>query len=153
MEPVEIGGRDDLAASFRGGAAGHALIEVLVRAGLVEVPAVFDEDLAKMLFAEHKDTVEALSSNGAQKALAECVCTRCSKRGLEHARADRLSSAVEVMTELVVPIADEEARPDPEGRRAAPGPPARIPLAGGSAQVMVLGWTAPALFWRRIRRL
>jgi hypothetical protein len=36
--------------------------------GLVEVPAIFDEDLAKMRFARHEDMVEAFSSNGAQRS-------------------------------------------------------------------------------------
>jgi hypothetical protein len=89
----------------------------LVRTNLVEVAAVLDEDLVQVLFAEHQRVVQTFSPDAAQEAFAHAVRAGRSNGRLEHSRADALGGAVEVRTELIIPIANDEARPDAEGRR------------------------------------
>ena len=73
----------------------------------------------QVLFTEHEDMIQALPPDAAEKALAHGVRARRSDRGLEHFRADPLSSTVEVWAKLVIPIPDDVPRPHPEGRRVA----------------------------------
>jgi len=65
------------------------LVDALMRAGVVEVAAVFDEGLVQVLFTEHQDLIQALPPHAAEEALAHGVRTRRADRGLECRRPHR----------------------------------------------------------------
>jgi hypothetical protein len=62
-----------------------------------------------MLLTEHEQVVEALATHAPEEALADGVRPRGSNRCLENSRAHSLRHAIEVLTKLVVAIADDEA--------------------------------------------
>jgi len=63
------------------------LIQSAVRAVIVVVSDVFDQNLFEMARAEDEKPVQALSANGAHESFDERVRTRSSHRGLDDADA------------------------------------------------------------------
>ena len=72
-----------------------------------------------MILAEDEQVVEALGAHAAQEALAERVRVRRSDGRAQDLDAGRLSHAVESRAELVVVVADQEARALTPRRRLA----------------------------------
>ncbi len=117
MEPVQKRDCDDRPVSSGGGrrSGRHELTDALMRTGLVEVATVFDEHLEQVPLIENEKLVEAFAPYAAEQALTDRVRARRSDRCSEDSRANSLRYAVEVSTELVVAVANDEAGPRAEG--------------------------------------
>ena len=76
--------------------------------------------------------VEAFAPDAPQKAFAHRIHQRRLHRRAQDANPGALGQAIEVGTELVVAVADEDLRASPEGRRVAQL--LRGPLLGGRAR-------------------
>jgi hypothetical protein len=81
-----------------------------------------------MLLGRDEDVIEALAAGTSQESFAHRVHQRRLDRGAQKARTGALGNAVELRTELVIAVADDELRPRSERRRVAQllrGPPLR----------------------------
>jgi hypothetical protein len=87
---------------------GDLEVDATVRPGGVVVLNELGEDAFEMTFATNEQSVEALGSCGANKALGECVCSRCSDRRLDDPGPDRSHHLVERADELRIAVADQE---------------------------------------------
>jgi hypothetical protein len=72
-----------------------------------------------MLLGQDEDVIEALAADTSQESFAHRVHQRCLDRGAQKARTCALGDAVELRTELVIAVAEDELRPLSEGRRVA----------------------------------
>ncbi len=78
---------------------------------------VLAEHVLEVTFAEHDDVVEALATNRAEEAFADCVHEWRLDSGLHDADPGALRDAVEHGRVLVVAIANQDLRSDAERRR------------------------------------
>ena len=121
VEAAEDGGFLDRPADGRwfGRPARNLLADALVRPCVVEVGAVAPEDRPEVILAADEHVVEALGAHAAQEALAERVRVRRSDGRAEDRDAGPLRHVVESRAELVVVVADQEARAFAPRRRLA----------------------------------
>ena len=90
-----------------------------------------------MTFAQDDDVIQAFAAHAAKEALAGRIHIGRSHRGLDDARSDGLRGAIEVGSEFVVAIANDETRRLPERRRVPDlfgGPRARGRPSDGDVQ-------------------
>ena len=100
--PVGIG--------IRRGTVGHVLSDALMRPSAVEVTAIALQDRGERPRAEDDHVIEALGAHAAQEALTHAVGVRRSHWCAQDPNPGRLRQRVEAAAELVIVIADQEAR-------------------------------------------
>src|SRR5262245_11265008 len=101
---------------------------------VVVVVGVDVEHVFKVAATRDQEPVEALSANGADETLGDCVRFRRSYWRLDDADAFAGEDGVEVAGEFAVAVADQEAEP-PRLRLQCPGELARLLGDPGSVRV------------------
>ena len=123
MQPAQDRYREHLTGGLVAGLLGqpsrHSLPQPLVRSRLVEIRDVFRNGPAKLLLVQDEDVIEALSTDAAEKPLADRVRPGRSDRRADDLAADAGEHVVELRAKLVVTIADEESWALAERRRLA----------------------------------
>ena len=77
---------------------------------IIEVANVLGEYGEQLALGQDDQVVDALAAYAAEKALAGRVHVRRMHRGLDDPRPETLGSAIEISSEFVVSVADEESR-------------------------------------------
>jgi len=113
VEPGEYGKHDNL--TIRGGGMGHAgwdpLPEALMRARMIHVVHVLGEHSPQVSFTEDQQVVQAFTPHTAQKAFTDCIRLGCLRGCVQDCDSGCVLDLTEHGSELVVIVADQEARP------------------------------------------